>query len=346
MDNVILNNSLENHTTIKIQRQTNFELLRIICMLLIVAHHFACHGGYAISKIPQLNAQLINGLIVGGKLGVNVFVLISGYFMIESKFKFSKLLRLVSHVVFYSVLFYLLEVILNRQEFNIWEFFVQFFANCTSRYWFASCYVILFILSPYLNKMIKACDKKQHLLLIAILLFIQTILPKFYNISYFGNTFWFITVYIIATYFRLYSNKIFDNVWIMLGGFLITLFVMVFANINGLTLWGLKNVTCVICSVCIFCLFKNINVGKIKIINFISSATYGVYLLHDNNFTRPFIWRELLNCPARAFENSFPLFALCAILGVFAVCTVIELARKYSVKLFEILLKKLIKKNV
>ena len=131
----------------------------------------------------------------------------------------------------------------------------------------------------------------------------------------------------------------------MLAVFVITLFGMVYSNISGRILWALKNVTCFLCSISMFCLFKNFNIGKIKIINFISSATFGVYLLHDNEFTRIFIWQELLNCPARAFNNSFPLFALCAIFGVFAVCTLIELARKYLVKLFEFLLKKLIKKS-
>ena len=75
-------------------RLSNFELLRIISMLLIVAHHFSVHS-HLISDTPIINVYLQRALATGGKVAVNLFVLISGYFMINSTFKFKKLLKLI-----------------------------------------------------------------------------------------------------------------------------------------------------------------------------------------------------------------------------------------------------------
>ena len=76
----------------RVERSSNFELLRIICMVLIVAHHFACHSDFS-STISSLNNAVIKTLIIGGRLGVNVYVLISGYFLINSKFKINRSYR-------------------------------------------------------------------------------------------------------------------------------------------------------------------------------------------------------------------------------------------------------------
>ena len=38
----------------KEERQSNFELLRIISMILIVAHHYAVHGGFEITEKAYL----------------------------------------------------------------------------------------------------------------------------------------------------------------------------------------------------------------------------------------------------------------------------------------------------
>ena len=73
------------------ERLSNFEILRIISMLLIICHHFALYSGcrYPSSTIT-MNSVFIQFLSYGGQLGVNLFVLISGYFLVKNEFKVKK----------------------------------------------------------------------------------------------------------------------------------------------------------------------------------------------------------------------------------------------------------------
>lgn len=77
----------------KKQRNSNLELLRIISMFLIVLGHFAWQTNWSVNNDTSLiRLGAIHCLWIGGKLGVNLFILISGYFLINSKFKLKSFL--------------------------------------------------------------------------------------------------------------------------------------------------------------------------------------------------------------------------------------------------------------
>jgi len=86
-----------------VKRDSNFELLRIVSMLFIIAHHLAHHGGYKFGQLFNLDNFILTFFISGGKLGVSLFVMITGYYMIKAKdIKISKLFGLELQVLFYS----------------------------------------------------------------------------------------------------------------------------------------------------------------------------------------------------------------------------------------------------
>ena len=69
-------------------RDSNFELLRIVAMIMIIGCHFVTYTqwhfppGY--SGETKLALQMLR---LGGKTGVILFVLITGYFNVKSTFK-------------------------------------------------------------------------------------------------------------------------------------------------------------------------------------------------------------------------------------------------------------------
>lgn len=73
-------------SVIQKERQSNFELLRILCIVAIIANHYAIHPTWDFQNLPiSFNRLLIQTTTLFGKPAVNCFVLISGYFLIESK---------------------------------------------------------------------------------------------------------------------------------------------------------------------------------------------------------------------------------------------------------------------
>ena len=72
----------------KSNRKSNIELLRILAMIMIIAHHYCLYGGWNKISGLSLNNAILDFLIIGGKVGVAIFILIAGYFGIKSEFNF------------------------------------------------------------------------------------------------------------------------------------------------------------------------------------------------------------------------------------------------------------------
>ena len=140
------------------RRESNYELLRIISIIFIIFHHFVIHSTYdfSIGTANVFNDFLVALFHAGGKFGVVLFVMITGYYMINKKeIKIKKLFLLEGQVLFYSILFYLVFVIFMGKEFVVRELFMYLTPNINWVYWFFSTYFILYLLIPYINKQVK-----------------------------------------------------------------------------------------------------------------------------------------------------------------------------------------------
>ena len=145
--------------TQKAPRNSAIELLRILAMGMIVLSHICCHSGYdATYSILSVNRLFVQfGYL--GNLGVALFLMISGYF--QSSFRVRSLSRLLSQVWFYSVALFLV----CRFGFGytytkemLWQVFLPTVYN---EYWFFTAYVVFFLLTPFVNAMIRALTREQ-----------------------------------------------------------------------------------------------------------------------------------------------------------------------------------------
>lgn len=81
-----------------VKRNSNIELLRLIAMAFITVHHFAIWG-YFIGKevhTVQPNTVWLQFLEIFGKIGVDLFILITGYFAINPRPTFQKVWQLTA----------------------------------------------------------------------------------------------------------------------------------------------------------------------------------------------------------------------------------------------------------
>ena len=78
------------------------ELLRIPAMLLIVLHHFSAHGKWPGAGGWPSADLAVSFLSLGGKAGVDIFILISGYFLCKSNFRSLALANHLGRMVLFN----------------------------------------------------------------------------------------------------------------------------------------------------------------------------------------------------------------------------------------------------
>lgn len=196
------------------KRTLNIELLRVIAMLMVTTLHALGHGGvleqYDFSTPGYILFWTVESLCY---VAVNVFVLITGYFMITSEAKPSRLIKLYIQVEFYSLLCLLASKFIFHQPIDLKSILYTLFPFTSGTYWFVSAYAVLIALVPLLNKFIKSMDRKQHFMSIVLLTVLFCFIPTFifWSRDILGNGYsfiWFIVLYITAAYIRLYSDEI------------------------------------------------------------------------------------------------------------------------------------------
>lgn len=327
-------------------RNSSLELLRIISMVFIIMHHYAIHGGFAIQALPLgVNKILLEVLLVGGKLGVNCFVMITGYFMVNSKFSMKKLINLLCSVTVYCFIIQVVFTLFHLAPFSRGAVFESLLPVLFGKYWFATAYVLLFILSPFLNQLIHSMNQKMHFRLICVLGLIWCALPSLrayvapaahlgWSDLDWTNLGWFIFIYSIAAYIRLYPNGYTDKCrlnFCMFGLFYAVMILQmnVFYALGGafqgqaLRVSDMNNVLLLFSSLTLFLAFKNFKMKPSKGINTLASTMFAVYLIHDNRLVRPFLWKTLFKNASYAESPFLFLHAFFAAASVFCVCVVL-----------------------
>ncbi|MCO4635032.1 hypothetical protein Si037_01640 [Streptococcus infantarius subsp. infantarius] len=331
------------------KRNSNIELLRIISMLLIVSHHFSVHGDFdSLDSITMFNKVWLQFIQLGGKIGVNIFVIISGYFLIQSsKNKLSKVLKLWVQLLFYSFIIYLIFVIVGDATISIKELIKNIFPVIFTKWWFASTYFILYLLTPYLNKLLTSFSKNEYQNFLMLLTFLWCIIPTFTTNLFQSNPLiWFVYLYALAGYIRLYG--LFDNIkaktciLIAIVIYILTFLSAVIFDILGLKVnfflehatyfFEMQKLPILIISILLFLGFLKIDIGSNRVINIVASATFGVYLIHDNNYVRVFLWENLFKNASFARSDYLILYSILVIILVYIVCTLIELMRIYLIE--------------
>ena len=330
-------------------RNSNLELLRIILMLLIVAHHFVVNSG--ITEVYDLKGSPVNTLFLElwgmwGKTAINVFVLISGYFMCTSKLTWKRFLKIVMEVKFYHIVMFSILLVMGYEIFSFKRLFIIIFKNLNGvESGFTPSFLAFYLFIPFYNIVVEKLEKKKLLQLIGLLLLLFTVTATFFfNHNVFHHVGWYMTLYFIAAYIRLYpawwmKSSRFTGIGLIVSVLLGYLSVLGIELFNYIFNKGFRSyyfvadsnkILALVISVFAFLWFNNLKIQQSKFINGIASTTFGVLLIHANSDAmRTFLWNDLLNVPGM-FEYSIWKLVLCAVLsavGIFAVCSAIDYIR-------------------
>lgn len=331
-------------TMIKRTRSSNLELLRILLMLMIVCYHAVLYGG--LMECPDGTAAKNTALLfyIGGQLGVSGFVLITGYFLSKTAFKLSRIVRLILKTIFYTVVVYLVLCWCGVVSFDAGYFALRFFPILTSRYWFLTIYVLIAALSPALNLVLDHASERLIRIYLILGPLVLQILPFIVDKNtYYTDTLWFVYLYILGGAIRRYRFGLLEKRWFSCG-----LFVASTAAIWALSLHfsslpaddpnyiystffaGLRSFPLFVCAFSLFMLFKNLRMPNSRWINLLGGTTLGVYVLHEHDQMREFLWGTLCNLSGRAEGPAVWAWVLLTGLVVFLACALLDLAVRYT----------------
>lgn len=340
-------------------RESQFELMRIISMLFIVLYHILVHGKILEHATGSMSLFLafIESLIL---VHVNSFVLVSGYFQCKGNLKLGKAIKINNMTWFYKVVMMLILVATSLiAKPDTLTRLHTYLPIDYGTYWFINSYLILYLISPILNKVISTSSKKSLQKVILTLFIIISVLSTvtrdvFYNTLTGRSLCTFILLYFIGAYIRIYPisdsyfMKPFSNNAKRLIYFSIYLFGAImstfcwlgytylhplgaFANEIG-SILGFNHISyaspiVIIQSIGYFLYFSTLNF-KNKFINKVSSSTLAVYLISENIFLREMIYDKVGLTQLNNITISLILELFIATIIVFIICTLIEILRE------------------
>lgn len=274
-------------------RNSNIELLRILCMITIIIHHSFVHSCISIS-IENTNTLILSIIQILGKTANNIFILTTGYYMINKKINKEKIIKLIGEILFYSysILFVYLVFCKEKEIGIIIKSILPITFNAE---WFVTSYILLYITIPFINALINNLTKKEMSVLIIIFIVCFSILPTINLLSeYFSNYIWFILLYLVGAYTKLYENKEFSKYskcFIVVSSIAIICVITSIAcfNMRRLGLLEINSFLVFILAYSIFMDFINKKEYSNSIINYVASSSLGIYLIHDNVIIRAFM---------------------------------------------------------
>lgn len=342
-------------------REANFELLRVIAMLMILTLHYLDKGGI-LPKVEQdldLTGFLAWGLEALCVPAVNVYVLLSAYFLAEGKYRPNKAVRLWLQALFYSLgiaAVCLLIGILPLAELDKYRLLTYVFPVIEEHYWFVTAYILMILIAPLMNEGLRALPKQTYrrgvVLLLLLLSVSKSILPVQLPVDRLGyDALWFLCLYLIGAYLRYYGET--DKLLQKLGslkcacGTYLLCCLLIFGSFAAVHAFYKKtgslvdfinrqyhynSVLCLFAAVCLLFVFRSIQIRKdrwARLVGRAASASFGVYLIHEHLDLR-YLWNTWLGTERFAHTPLFLLHWLPSVLAVYAVGMLIDLVRQLA----------------
>lgn len=327
-------------------RSVSLDLLRVLAMLMIVVGHAITHGK-AGDNSNGLVSMIISFLNTLSTPATDVFILISGYFLINSSFRFKKLFLLWGQVVFYSVGLFMIMTLVGHQSFSYSGLIKSFFPISFNSYWFFSVYIYLFLLSPFFNILLNHMQQRTYQLFLAlgfVLLVIVASIPgiNVMNPQAGNGVLWFLMLYSTGGYLYRFPPKhktiIYSIAFLffILFAFISKFLIVWISDLIGFSGMGQSRFSPFdsfpIYFAAIAC-FSAFLVSKFdlrlqghsisKVIVLCSTGTFGVYLIHEHNSVREWLWQ------IASLDNDNTLVIIPKAIGislfVFLVCVIIDL---------------------
>lgn len=324
-------------------RQSNFELLRIVSMLMVLAVHIdgaslglpeplGCVADLTARDWWRLGVESI------AIIGVNCFTLISGYFGIRLTRK--GMVRFLSECLIYSVGLYVVALAAKPAGFSLGALINSALILTHTDLWYVPAYFILMLLAPLINAGVEKLTRRQ-LTELTLLLTALTVWCGWWWGGKFNPTGYtplqLVYVYVIGRWIRLYAPDVRSAraVWSAAWAASVAMILVSALWLPSLKAFAYNSPFVLLATVSLFMLFRTVSFTS-RTVNWLASSAFAVYLIHKT----PVVWGGVMRPTVVKLWTalSLPEFTLAAIAlmtGIYLACAIVDSLRRKAFTLFK-----------
>lgn len=347
-------------------RCTGIDVLRIICMFLVLTLHILGNGGI-LDSYAQFSAgyELSWFIEIAAFVAVDCYALISGYVGLRAHHRYTNLAVLWLRVWFWSVLLTAADCIIERAADWDERLLRALFPVMSQRWWYFTAYFALFFLMPALNFVIEHLPQRDARRLVTGCIVLFSVMPVLSVLpgirggdDLFGtdngySVLWLAVLYLIGAYIRKYEPfSGMKTKTLLLWYGIMTLITWCSMNLiqiaseallgeyhPGGWLVGYPSPTVLAAAAGLFIAVKRADIEGPRLRRFVhavSGLSFSVYLIHEHPVIREtlmmgrFMWMAKLH-PVLLL----PVLAVSAAL-IFTVCCLLDLLRAGLFRLLRI----------
>ena len=266
----------------KSERESNVELLRIICMCLIIAHHFVLHGGL-VNQTESANWIIAIIFYPGGKICFDTFLIISYWYLCEQRFRAKRFFSVYLLTLFYSVMVGGIAFGIYNVEHTSYDVLSVFLPITGNVHGFASAYLVVYALLPFYNYIQYKISKRQHIYIIGVFFltncfsyWVFDLVDHVQKIT--SNVAFFTLFYFLCAYFRKYGigvfGKIYFDIMLFLVGWIAMASLYAYVKLNPNSFWmkyllsinqGHTGIIPISSGIALFFIFKNLKIKHVNV---------------------------------------------------------------------------------
>lgn len=306
-------------------RESSFELLRLMSIAVIVIGHFGGQSFLSASG-DSTNRMIAEFLGAGGRIAVNLFLLMGTWFMVDAKFNVERMVRMYLQVALYTIPLTAIMLFMGTSGGfrNVVQGFLPFFGRPL---WFATAYISLVAVSPFLNVILAQKYRTLGKFVFVMMFVFSAVctIPAFTAPEYPAELAWFVLVYLSMGWAKRtgFFNRLPGPV--LSGGLGFGLLLMLsVARFYPMTSWiavywlvHLPALPNLIASLLIFNSFRTVRMGSVKVVNWLASSVFAVYVVHQVPAFREYEWNVIF-C-AEKLSSAPPWVFVCGLFGVVTV---------------------------
>lgn len=300
-------------------RESKFELLRILSMLMIIFQHAlerSIPDWGMLKGSFSFNYCVVAAISIWGQLGVMLFVMISSWFMVDQQgIRMKKVMDLLLEVMTVCVGMLLIFAIAHPESLNLKLIIKELLTPAYKQYWFITAFLAFYFIMPLLQKAVSALSNTA----LRNTCFVLTLLIPVYNYmaTNVGDTLAdFSYIFMVTAYLKRNPDNWFRKhrrillmIPLLISASLIlyklfaeqyfgeALLLRMFTMLRGRTF--LLFLGCV----GIFYAFESLKPFYSKAVNILGGTMFGVYLIHENILLRgeaggrSLLWNEFVPIP-------------------------------------------------